>query len=612
MDFGNFDRRLNLPTAQLQQPQPVQQKKKKPGWTAWMSEIGGTGGALGGALGGAAIGSVVPGIGTAIGGLIGGGLGAFLGGTGGSAAEQKVRDNKVDLGKALKEGAVEGILSAGPLKLGKAAFAGGKALKASQGTKGALQAVRESVEKPGLLSRTGATLRGEARGIGIGEKVAGSRIGPERVGDINKFLESTVKIGRGSSAKQLEKLEPFIKNQNETLSQAISKSNRPLTDADKKGILDTFQNNFSKSIIGATPRQQAIADDLLTRVNQSTDIRSLDDLRKIVDDNINFARNAASPEPAAEQVYKAFRRILTDDVANKVGAAKSLKSNLANAFEAQELILNRAAKPGSGISPAGITLPGRATQSLQSNSGSLVGGLGRALESRGPLATGVRVATGSTIANPPLLQQPQSAGLEEALTQPQDPALSGEIMNPGGQMLDQGAQQQSPYSQEALMYDIQRDPANADNYLAYYQQLQEVYAVPEEKPLSAEASKVISNANSGLQSLGQLETLLGQDPSVRQKTVVPGRSLFGGAGASLLGTSSYDTAARNIADVITRLRTGAALTESEEKFYLSQLPQAFDPEETVQQKLNMFRDLFTSVANRSGTAGTDVEAAVGY
>lgn len=130
------------------------------------------------------------------------------------------------------------------------------------------------------------------------------------------------------------------------------------------------------------------------------------------------------------------------------------------------------------------------------------------------------------------------------------------------------------------------------------------------KPLSAEASKVIANANSGLQSLQELEQIMQADPSVLQKTVIPGRSAMGGAIANAAGTASYDTAARNISDVITRLRTGAALTESEEKFYRSQLPQAFDSPEVVQQKLNMFRDLFSSVANRTGTAGTDMAEAV--
>lgn len=768
------------------QVQPAQRKGFQP--SALISEGGGLGGALAGGAAGAAIGSVVPVLGTALGGLIGAGLGGFLGGTGGSAVEQKVRDNKVDLGKALKEGAVEGVLSAGPWRLGKAAIAGGKALRsggsllpsapiqqvaknipvkdisstsvgsvgaripttpsvgknieplddfgfitrfqknanealkttpgvfrtassstrdplnlvinhlaanatkgeirsivnslfpqslnnttrnrlvkdlletkdpnsvkqlislteqglrstptgsispnelgvrfgqesqkisilpgpqqavqASNGLPSVIESINDSLSRPGVISRAGASLRGGARGVDVGAKVAGTRIGPEQVGNVNNFLEKTVKIGRGSAAKQLEKLEPFIKNQSDSLSQAITKSNRPLTDADKKSILDAFQNNFSSSIIGPTTRQQGIADDLLTRVNQATDIRSLDDLRKIVDDNINFARNAASPEPAAEQVYKAFRRILTDDVANKVGAAKSLKTNLANAFEAQDLLLNKAAKP-SGTSIAGTNVPGRVGQSLQSNSGSLVGGIGRALESRGPLATGARVVAGSSIANASSPQQSKPAGLEEALMQSQDPVLSGDLMGLDSQMLGMGTQEQSPYSREALQYDIQRDPENADNYLAYYQQLQEVYAIPEEKPLSAEASKTVGTANSGLSSLAQLESIQNQG-GVPLGTTVPGRGLFGGLGQSLLGTTEFDAVADNVADAMVRLRTGAAATKEELALYRRLLPQAFDSPEDAALKIAQVRDYFNSISSRTGVAGNDLQAALGY
>lgn len=97
--------------------------------SALIAEGGGLGGALAGGAAGAAIGSVVPIIGTAIGGLAGAALGGFLGGTTGSVAEQKVRDKKVDSGKALKFGAIEGLTSAGPIKLlktGKAALGAAK------------------------------------------------------------------------------------------------------------------------------------------------------------------------------------------------------------------------------------------------------------------------------------------------------------------------------------------------------------------------------------------------------------------------------------------------------------------------------------------------------
>jgi hypothetical protein len=129
-------------------------QKKSGGFepSALIAEGGGLGGALAGGAAGAAVGSVVPGIGTLIGGLIGAGIGGFAGGTGGSVAEQKVRDGKVDTGKALKFGAIEGITSAGPIKLAKGATAAGKALAKGMGAKGAKEQAEKAISNT-LLSK---------------------------------------------------------------------------------------------------------------------------------------------------------------------------------------------------------------------------------------------------------------------------------------------------------------------------------------------------------------------------------------------------------------------------------------------------------------------------
>lgn len=113
---------------QAMSSQMNQQQKKKPWWTSLISEVGGAGGASGGAAAGAALGSVVPGLGTALGGLAGAAVGGFLGGTGGRVVENEVRDNRVGLGDALKEGVTNAVLSAGPSKLLKVAKGGSAAL----------------------------------------------------------------------------------------------------------------------------------------------------------------------------------------------------------------------------------------------------------------------------------------------------------------------------------------------------------------------------------------------------------------------------------------------------------------------------------------------------
>lgn len=108
-----------------------------------------------------------------------------------------------------------------------------------------------------------------------------------------------------------------------------------------------------------------------------------------------------------------------------------------------------------------------------------------------------------------------------------------------------------------------------------------------QKPLSAAQQQLQTNAQSGLSAVGTLEGILSKDPLAPVKANLP---IVG-------GRSPYATAAREVTDVISRLRSGAALTEDEVKFYQTQLPQQFDSPETIQYKLNLFKNLFGKYAN---------------
>lgn len=154
---------------QAMSSQMTKQKSKKPWWTSLISEAGGTGGAVGGAAAGAALGSVVPGLGTVVGGLAGAALGGFLGGTGGRVVENEVRDNRVGIGDALKEGALNGVLSVGPgsafklAKGGTAALTGG-AKAFAESTAGKLPEDLLKTSTRGKLYDKGTALLGSQYG----------------------------------------------------------------------------------------------------------------------------------------------------------------------------------------------------------------------------------------------------------------------------------------------------------------------------------------------------------------------------------------------------------------------------------------------------------------
>lgn len=117
------------------------------------------------------------------------------------------------------------------------------------------------------------------------------------------------------------------------------------------------------------------------------------------------------------------------------------------------------------------------------------------------------------------------------------------------------------------------------------------------QPLSAEQEKMVDNAKSALVSLNRMREMIKKDPKVLIKAAVPGS----------LGAREFNTYRKELSDVITRIRTGAALNLQEEEFYQSQMPTALDLTEpkTIEAKLKLYEDLFTRVSK----IGSKVNAA---
>ena len=166
--LGLGDAHVFLQTAPTAQAAP---QKKGNFITNLLPSAGGiTGGVGGGALGGALAGSaVLPGIGTAAGALIGALAGGAAGGAAGKVAENKLEGNALGDGVA-KEAGVQGIFSAGPIRLAKVLGAAGKAGVTGKGVAGALEATNTTAAAPGLIARTlgkqGRNLKADVSGVG--------------------------------------------------------------------------------------------------------------------------------------------------------------------------------------------------------------------------------------------------------------------------------------------------------------------------------------------------------------------------------------------------------------------------------------------------------------
>lgn len=119
--------------------------------------------------------------------------------------------------------------------------------------------------------------------------------------------------------------------------------------------------------------------------------------------------------------------------------------------------------------------------------------------------------------------------------------------------------------------------------------------------LSPEMLKTQENAKSGLRALDKI-TSITQDAATMSKLAVPGS----------IGARELRAARGEVQDVITRLRTGAALNKDEQAFYDNQLPGLLDlldaaangqvDSEALNYKLNLYRPLFEGLSQRQGTA----------
>lgn len=221
----------------------------------------------------------------------------------------------------------------------------------------------------------------------------------------------------------------------------------------------------------------------------------------------------------------------------------------------------------------------------------------------GVLPLAARQAVGQNIFNPN--QQPS---LEDSLMQ-----QSGQTGLPEGYASSFGLEEQaqpqqevSPYSRENLLADMQRDPENAEQYMAYYQQLQEVYAQPEqESNLNATQAQRATSAQNALADIPMIEEAIssGQIGGLR---AVPGAQTP--IGRRLLGTENLDAALFNIADNILRARTGAAAPEAEVRNFMeSFLPNALDSQEAQRSKLQRAIAELQGFMNPVASSGTSLE-----
>ncbi len=622
----------------IAQTSPQKTTKKKGNLlTNSLASIGGAGGGIGGAAGGAALGTMLlPGVGTVAGGLLGALLGGAAGGAAGTVGENALEGNTLGDNVA-KNAAIEGVLSAGPLRLlktgakvGKAAATGGSlpdALVSGVGKVGKTAPVTAPASTN--IKRTSAANRSaEGFGVKIGANAGGGKVvNADDADKLTDFITNKSQayggIRAGKPIEQARDAQNVYNNVVKQLDDSLANINRPLKPKEIQALTKSIDQKLidDPNITGNT----ALADKFKSLVAKR-DIKGLEKLRREYDDTaFTAAGKAGNTAKAAEA--KALRDTIDEFVTPLSKDYKAVKGDYSLAKNARDTV-SKANKD-----PMGIPLPvpstglrtisvgGQGVQGIKNkinaklagSSQNVQTGQGTAKNGLGKLPIATRTMLGTPLVNA-LSGQPQEA-------QAQDPlALQDELLGAGNSGLADalgGAgdlEQQtdtnpfSPANAEAAIQQILAGGGtmkDVKEYVGIVQAMQSLQPTAA-KPLSAAAQKQQGTAQAGVNSLAEIETIIANG-GVPKGTVVAGRGLLGGLGQNVLGTAAYDAAADNVADTMVRMRTGAAATKEELALYRRLLPQAFDSPEVIQQKLAAVRNYLGGLSSSQASPDADMQ-----
>lgn len=622
MDLSALQANYTPGTIPANQPQP--QKKKPGGLKALLAgALPLIGGAVGSVVGGVGGTLVAPVAGTAAGGIAGGAAGSGLG----KLAAQKLLGedtNWADVGKEAALGAVPGVggLAAKGLRGAVAASRGSKALDVAADTGKAAQTTEQVMmaQKPSIKQKLGERLTEAGSGLKI-DKTKGVNAG-EDLQRRSQFMSQYTGPPRQQLTSMQGDMQRLGSQTDELLAQNAGKvTGSQVTTKIQSAIDDPLVYPDLDLTPPGTQRLLKAYEQKFAAAKDPTEVNErVKEVNKLA---LRAEKKLENPNATAltssETAALAFKRA-GDDALGQIEGLKPLKQSQAQLFDAAPQVA-QASEKGIGlpfVSGANVKAPVQALKAIQSKVGAKLQGGTQPPGAQPPAMGGVPTGyspyikagiqqgvSRATIS--PFLASPEPEPLADVTQTEQVPQMGldgfGDTQQPTSPFADPQAVQNA-YMQALAAGDTEAAKLIMAGYETFGQQ------TASEKPLSAEASKVIATANSGLSSLGQLESMIAEG-GVPKGTTIPGRGLFGGAGQAVLGTTGFDAAADNVADAMVRARTGAAATKEELALYRRLLPQAFDPPEEQQRKMQTVRDYFMSIANRTGSAGTDTQSALG-
>lgn len=464
---------------------------------------------------------------------------------------------------------------------------------------------------PGALQKLKAGVSNKARNTSKGidssivnPKVAASPYGAGKEDDIVKGLSE---LGiKGPAKKQYAMLEPKMKEISGKISGVLEKSKQTFGVED---VAKTLSGKIDDNINAGDPAFEIAKGKILNKLSNIS--KEKDSLRGL--DLFKFKQSLG------DQLANAFKKLdkggsLTPAEEAGMTAWKSIDGVLTQLepsvkdFTTKQAILYQAA-PGLKASANGKNyIPGLSTFGLKVNINNQVQTIKSALSGviKGPNAnteiTSIltpyieKAGAGDVAAQRTISQLAQAAkltGMEQTkalgslFSQLKQTSLGGTI---GGAVMNM-QNSSTPYIDRSNP-GVQPSPSQNGIKITKEQVAQAYLQLPKEEAdkvakyfelqggnlkgtMSGANAKVSADAQSGLSALTQIRQELSSNSTAVLQSKIPGSP----------GARVYDQAAKEVADIIGRMRTGAVINDEEARFYLGKLPSPLDSRRTVEYKL---------------------------
>lgn len=431
------------------------------------------------------------------------GIAGGIGGAAGELGAQKLNKEQLNVGNVGKEGLTSALLGAGG-----AAFSGARGLKAAKAagafgddaSRIAVDVARGATRAKdvgNIVSGVGASApaaRGVAsRGIGAFDTKEGLRAIP----NASQRVATAQAEGIKSGFKGLQQATQRMSQYENQLTPLLTKARVPVKNL--TGVLDNIATSTSADVSEATLKRsiasakQAIANAAKGDSISAADLRNI---RSTLGQDIFKGTTTASKE-LKQEIYRAYG----DVIGTASPKAKAILTKQHDLLDLAPGLAARSKDVGVPFLGTRVNVPALNTiRDRSMDAASKVGGSVTAVRSNPAVPQAVRQLAPRAVMG--MGAQPQEQPLD---VMPQDQTqleMQPEMMQPQG--FDQPPEDAGLYSQEALAYDVSRDPKNASTYMSLFKTLQ---AAQEASKPSKKAIKAQDAAAAGNQALNIVDSL---------------------------------------------------------------------------------------------------------